>query len=589
MKLSASQKKILMQKVHCTHYLKKDAGIYILEHNEQDNNWYYRNYFHEDKIDGKATENPNSWKHNVKFELAEKEFEGIVVKIENLLLSTTLGVYKKDRDCIEACDYAPQKNNGCSVLAATVFFRNGCKRYVPLDCIVEYEGFTNGKETEKVLSNLNEFINSEPNINVITVNDDGSIEIENTYPCLNPETAELVYLKKYLILDVKNRTARTISEEDYEWFDISDEDYFKIMDIMNQQMKEECGFIPDISYGETNFNRLINFSNFPFAPELNEFSHLFNYDEPSSYEEYLFYSTLEDSLKYNQAAVSEFIKICGLPYTPKNNKIFLQGHRVFLEYLGIWNAGFRDENIVERIIAADEHKIFAATLNNATLELKFDDTDYEKRNEKTCLCFTDKPDLFFDISNLFRIYDERTAGKLTIELISKTKSYSTPDALDYLINLNYENLLTKDIIRKIGKEGFTEYNHNLLMQIYRDAHPDFDESVVNQEIKYEEIEQNLVWENSGYHFCLPEDTNRLVDIGAKMNICVGHLYRDKAASKRCTIVYAKKDNLYELCIEVQKSENNRFRMIQKSAFNNNAPKGKLLEVFNQWCRVKGVC
>ena len=72
-----------------------------------------------------------------------------------------------------------------------------------------------------------------------------------------------------------------------------------------------------------------------------------------------------------------------------------------------------------------------------------------------------------------------------------------------------------------------------------------------------------------------------------MNICVGHLYRDKAVNKECTIVYAQKDDEYELCIEVNK-HNNRFRLVQKSAFNNSVPKGQNMTIFKQWCRVKGV-
>ena len=165
------------------------------------------------------------------------------------------------------------------------------------------------------------------------------------------------------------------------------------------------------------------------------------------------------------------------------------------------------------------------------------------------LHFIDEPHLFYDISYLFRIFDTKTAGKLTISLINKKESYNTPDALDYLINLFIERLLPDNVIRKIGKEGFTEYNHDLLMRMYRDAHPKQHESFENQEISYTQEEKELNWENSGYTFCLPEDTNRLLDIGSKMNICVGHLYRDKAANKQCTIVYAKKADDYELCIE----------------------------------------
>ena len=604
MALTPMQKKLILQTVHCTKYLKATHGNYVLEHNEKDNNWYYLKDWNREQYAGKASINPNNWKHNLKYELKDKEFSGVVVKIENVLLSTTLGIYEKDTNDLDACDYAPSKNDGCSVMAATVFYRNGCKRIVPLDCIVEYEGYTNGKETEYILNNLEKlisidtpikdyFTNEDGNLesklkyicpNKISEKDDGTVEIENTYFCINSETGELVQLKRYLTLNVRKRTSRVFADKDDEWFNITDDEYSKIMEIMNKQMKEECGFVPDLSYGVTNFDQLVNFANFPFAPELNEFSFLISNDEPGSYTEYLSSAKLEEKLRKNPSAVSEFIKLCGIPYTTRTNKIFLQGHRIFLEYLGIWYAGFRDETVIDRILASDEHRLFASTMKDViSFGSKLNDSG------NSGLHFIDEPHLFYDISYLFRIFDTKTAGKFTISLINKKESYNTPDALDYLINLFIERLLPDNVIRKIGKEGFTEYNHDLLMRMYRDAHPKQHESFENQEISYTPEEKELNWENSGYTFCLPEDTNRLLDIGSKMNICVGHLYRDKAANKQCTIVYAKKADDYELCIELHKASNNRFRLIQKSAFSNHAPQGKLLEVFNQWCQVKGVC
>ena len=128
----------------------------------------------------------------------------------------------------------------------------------------------------------------------------------------------------------------------------------------------------------------------------------------------------------------------------------------------------------------------------------------------------------------------------------------------------------------------------MLMRTYRQAHPEKKDQFENQKIIYSQEEEKLKWEKNGYKFCLPEDTDRLVDIGYKMNICVGHLYREKAATKKCTIVYAIKENEYELCIEIQKKDNQHFKLIQKSAFSNHSPKGELLKTFNEWCLQKGV-
>ena len=44
--------------------------------------------------------------------------------------------------------------------------------------------------------------------NIVTYHDDGRIEIENLYYNLEPGTTELLELKRYLVLDVRNRIAR---------------------------------------------------------------------------------------------------------------------------------------------------------------------------------------------------------------------------------------------------------------------------------------------------------------------------------------------------------------------------------------------
>jgi len=598
MPLTLAEKKIILQTVHCTKYLKTSHGTYHLEHNEKDNNWYYKRWDKADVYVGRASVNPNNWKHNLKYELVDKQFSGVVVKIEQIPLSTTLGVYAKVRNNLESCDYAPSKDDGCTIMAATVFYRNGCKRIVPLDCIEEYEGFCDGKETQLICDNLHKFIENSPYIpsdfeenksdNKISLKHDGTIEIENTYLCINSETGELISLKRYLNLNVNSRTANFSSEKDDEWFYISDAEYDQIMEIMNKQMKKEYGFVPDLSYGENNFDRLVNFANYPFAPEINAFSKFFIYDSDTKKHYFRLHDisiqiseNFESEFRQKSDAVPEFIRMCGLPYTPKINRLFLQGHRDFMEYFGIWKAGFRSDKIIEMIMSADTDKLISKIIyGNRCFAYSRDENGEQSVNQVI--------NLFYYIRFLFNIYDENVTSRITCEILKAIDGGLIFDALTYFIDSYNENLLTPAIIKKIGKEGFTRYNHDLLLRIYRDAHPDSEKCYENQVIEYDEKEQELCWQNSGFEFCLPEDTNRLVEIGSKMNICVGHLYRDKAAKKQCTIVYAKKDDIYELCIEVQQTKSNRFKLIQKSAFSNHAPQGKTLEVFKQWCRVKGV-
>ena len=75
MALTPMQKKLILQTVHCTKYLKATHGNYVLEHNEQDNNWYYLKDWNREQNAGKASINPNNWKHNQKLELKDKSRE----------------------------------------------------------------------------------------------------------------------------------------------------------------------------------------------------------------------------------------------------------------------------------------------------------------------------------------------------------------------------------------------------------------------------------------------------------------------------------------------------------------------------------
>ncbi len=595
----ASESNLLFKQVHCTKYFRKIPISVYLNYNESDNHWYYfKRSTREDTLERPCLYSL-TWKTNIHYTLVEKDFIGTVVKIETLPFASRLGIYKSDEVRDEHRNKTnPGKMDYIYIPLATVFYQNGRKRLVPLTCIKEYEGFDNGAGLETLINNLKQIQEDSSELK-ISVQKNGDIKIEKSLLSLN-EYCKIVKTKRQLILNVKKKTALAYfgrKASDDMFIKIPDDYYEIIFGIMKDQIKAECGFVPDLVYGETNFDRLINFARFPFAPELNEFSLLFNKLSPSGIskdymgKECVYPFEVEEDLSRSPDCARKFIKYCGLPYKPVIIKELLKGHRNFAALLGAWELGFRTQEAIDILLSSDSSLILSDIVFKygafcdyvlTETEIVLGQKDFSQKN----FTFVESLPIFEDIKFLFRYFDEVTCASLTASLLSQDTIIT--DTFNYFKNLANENLLSQAIIKKIAREGFTPYNHEMLLRTYRQAHPEEKSRFENQKIRYSPDEEKLKWEKNGYKFCLPEDTNRLVDIGYKMNICVGHLYRDKAASKECTIVYATKANEYELCIEIQKKKNNHFKLIQKSAFSNRPPKGDLLKTFNEWCLQKGV-
>ncbi len=614
MPLTSEEKKLMFQIVNCTKYLSPIHKKYYLKHNLQDNNWYFKKYidyssfYSTDDINyyEKATDNFCTKKHNLKYELKEKKFKGVVVKIRKEFISTILGVYK---NYDEESDFYSEKNtvyynyegfnfyrkniNGCYILAATVFFGNGLKRIVPLDCIKEYKDFSDGNTTKKHLEDLDKISEDKPAPNVITIDDKGIIQIKNFYYFMDPEKWEFFILERYLILNIQERSVSFVAAKNNEWFAINDEEYSKIMDLLKSQIKKECGFVPKSSYGQTNFDRLVNFTKYPFAPELNEFSILFNSSNKTSQSslidennvEHKYLESIENNLKHDLDGIKKFIQFCGLPYNSKNKKIFLQGHRNFAQYLGIWYAGFRDEKNINKIIEKDEYRKFS---NIVFTYGEFCKVSNKNEHEQIPnLCLNIRNNIFYsDIAFLFRLYNENIVAKLVIEIISSTATcYTTPETLEYMKILYNEGKLQEKIINEIGNgELFSEYNLNLILKNYINLHPKQKENFENKEISYSKEEKALEWKKNGYSFCVPEDINRLADIEKKMNIEIDY---DSAIDKSRTFIYVMKNNEYELFIKVRKIDN-KFLGFSRSSFNYSEPSDNTKDILKEWCEKKGI-
>ena len=80
----------------------------------------------------------------------------------------------------------------------------------------------------------------------------------------------------------------------------------------------------------------------------------------------------------------------------------------------------------------------------------------------------------------------------------------------------------------------------------------------------------------GYSFRLPENSYKLCDIGTVLHNCVAS-YADQVSEKKCTIVYATKEDHYQICIEVDGNE-----VMQERVDHNRQPDSKEKLILQKW-------
>lgn len=113
-------------------------------------------------------------------------------------------------------------------------------------------------------------------------------------------------------------------------------------------------------------------------------------------------------------------------------------------------------------------------------------------------------------------------------------------------------------LKRKTKNRMITFGHMTLKEIHDELNKRCQETLIgvtNENISYTSREQKLLGVIDNYSFNLPEDVDRLIDIGDKMHICVGSLYVKPALSKKCTIVYmqSKEDQKYKACIELRRN------------------------------------
>lgn len=121
-----------------------------------------------------------------------------------------------------------------------------------------------------------------------------------------------------------------------------------------------------------------------------------------------------------------------------------------------------------------------------------------------------------------------------------------------------------------------------LKEIYDTLDKDY-KKLKNNAFEYhynQELQNQLNKEIDGFKFTLATTSEELVEVGSKMNICVGG-YTSNVARKECMIVYVTKEDKYVGCIEITPEG----EINQAKAVHNNYFEDELLAAFNEYAEM----
>ena len=216
--------------------------------------------------------------------------------------------------------------------------------------------------------------------------------------------------------------------------DVKDEIYEKAMSSMKSAIKDGYGFEPQNQYGKNNYEKLVNFTCFPFAPVLNCFPELFSQFPAGMYKSYIKNNKLvktsrilylnfcnkeftRETLQRNPDGIKRFVEICNLEYRPVYDKLIQKGHLYFAERIWIEFCGFRREKNINAIYNADVNLCFAKDfLASARI-------GFCKETDKTqlfCRIYDEKtlPNLFSRANVLIELWGEAKAARIIKRLIT---------------------------------------------------------------------------------------------------------------------------------------------------------------------------
>jgi len=452
----------------------------------------------------------------------------------------------------------------------------------------------------------------------IIVNPNQSPFIVINYFCINPNFNEN---KSYLI----QRCIGLNSEGQTDWLSIVPEKFLEADKILPDEIYDVI-----IRIISTNIKNLygVKIENKNFKENQDFISAIYSY--PFDYNFYFLKDLVPEVEQIDKTNPKCFELLCqkiGFNSWRTFRRKYNENYKYFIVVRNAIKMGFKDKNILNKILNSDVgRQIFAkglfriedtichsdddfdddfelvddfVVIDNefpviedglANLNENIEENEAEQRIEhfniiNRQLRETINENLTFEESPIFKFYKfilqkkgEISAWNLIEKnMIPYIQAYRTRDIFDvaYMFFENHQYLSDEEK-QKIVKEGFTLYNHNLLVNVMNNHQNALIDEKYKKGFEYTKKEKSLEGTFNGFEFKLPEKPSKLLELGQTLHNCVGG-YIERVFKKSCLIVYATKDNKNRLCIEV------RGNLIQQGrADHNSSPKGEALIAFNEW-------
>ncbi len=356
----------------------------------------------------------------------------------------------------------------------------------------------------------------------------GRLHIEhiNTRISFNTRTGQT-----YRFRDVNMYTRKVVDEMAPRIANItySDMYYFHIPDEMVQELADKICDKKEIPH--IDIKEIKNVNNMSILKNLNRYGHfgkdfvrnmcqIYNINKDTRSK--LFKMSINSEVFVEQLKRS---KVTG----KKRKKMYAKNPLLFMMEPTIRKIGFKDNNILLSLIADTEFITSFSTSVCESLGLR------NKYNQR--------------IGILKDFVESYTSFKSEAELAKKILACKTND----VAHIFYD---TADMFKSLGERVVIDDNakkklftgtliamHDKMMLLLNKT------KEIPYYIPYTKKEMGLNCECGGYTFELAKTNTEMIDVGCEMHICVGS-YDHRAANKKCTIVFMKKDGQLQACIEL---------------------------------------